>query len=348
MKSTSQKELSELQEQLKHDAFNIDLMNQIALVYFENADLLNNSEDHKYLKQAYDTKRTIKSIHNYAWFLYFEWAEMHHGFSTNNPICREALEIQRGTMDLDPVSFYPYYQLGYFLLDQNKYEESLKYLKIASLKDKRKDIHHNLAYSYIRTNQYREAKSVLENIKDIEDLENTSLYNLSICNLKLRNDQDFAENLEKLYSTVESMVHKTVSGYEIAQLHTAMGNYNSALNCITKQGIQSIELLDWPVLSYAIYQSDKNLWLEEMNRLIEWRINLIQEFKEGDEEDDGYTDNERKERILVLSDEIQQIQTSIKFEPQKPNIELNKLSIKDYCGCLLFGCKTHKNLSNDK
>ena len=348
MKSTSEIEISELHEQLIHDSLNTDLMNQIALAYFENSELKNNSEDYKYFKQAYDTNRTIKSIHNYAWFLYFEWSELHHGFSTNNPICEEALEIQRMVQELEPKSFYPHYQLGYMLIDQNKYKESLRHLQKSAALDKRKDIHHNLAFGYIRTDDFKKAKSVLYEIDEEKDLENTALYNLTLCNLKLGKKQESNNNIKKLNSYIEENVHKTISGYEIAQIHSSIGDYDLALNCIQKQGIQGIHLLDWPMLSYATYQSDKDIWLEELNRSIEWRQNIVQEFKEGTESEDGYTDSERKERLIELVAEIKQIKRAIITEPQKPSIELKDLSVTDYCGCLLFGCKTHGNIKNDK
>lgn len=348
MKITSQIEISELQKKLSHDSLNIDLMNQIALAYFENSELKNNSEDHKYFKQAYETNRTIKSIHNYAWFLYFEWAELHHGFSTKNPICKQALEIQKRALELYPKSFYPYYQLGYMLIDQNKYKESLIYLQKSADLEKRKDIHHNLAFGFIRTNDFLRAKSVLEKIDEEKDLENTSLYNLTLCNIKLGNKQELSRNIKKLNTTIEENHHQTISGYEIAQIHSSTGAYDLALNCIQKQGIKGIHLLDWPMLSYATYQSDKDVWLGEINRSIEWRQNLIQEFKDGTESEDGYTDIERKERLIELAAEIKQIKKVIEIAPEKPSIELKNLSVKDYCGCLLFGCKTHGNIRNDE
>ena len=44
MKSTNQIELNELVERLKHDSLNTETMNQIALAYYENSELKNNSE----------------------------------------------------------------------------------------------------------------------------------------------------------------------------------------------------------------------------------------------------------------------------------------------------------------
>ena len=68
MNAISEIELKKLLEEFKKTPENLDLINQIAIGFFENPSMLNDNEDLKYFELAYSTKKTIKSAHNLAWY----------------------------------------------------------------------------------------------------------------------------------------------------------------------------------------------------------------------------------------------------------------------------------------
>lgn len=71
MTATTEIELRQLIEKLKDKPNDLDLINRIAIGYLENPSMLTDNEDLKYFELAYNTKKTIKSSHNLAWYLYF-------------------------------------------------------------------------------------------------------------------------------------------------------------------------------------------------------------------------------------------------------------------------------------
>lgn len=76
MKATTDLELKELLQKLEKDPTNLDVINSLAIGYFENDDQKTDKKDFDYFEKAYNLKKTVKSTHNFAWFLYFEWSEI--------------------------------------------------------------------------------------------------------------------------------------------------------------------------------------------------------------------------------------------------------------------------------
>lgn len=348
MKSTSKIEMRNMLTQLNNNSEDVNLMNEIALAYFENNDLKSESEDYQFFKKAYETKKTIKSIHNYAWFLYFEWSELNYGWHRENPDCAKALEIQKEVLSHKPKTYLPYYQLGFMLLEQKRIEESIPFLIEAESKSNRKDIAHNLGYAYFLNKEYQKAYSKFKSIDSKLDIENISLFNLALCQFQLELEDGLKDSLEKLESTIEKKIHKTIDGYDIAQLYAAKGEDQKSYDCVELQGFDMIEFTDWPLLSYSIRKINNKLWGEQIDKYLNQKTNLITEFENGNEEEDGYNTEERAERIIEIKEEINIITKTKESEVIKPKTNLVELLIPDHCGCLLFGCKTHRNIKNDE
>jgi len=333
---------------LDKNSEDVNLMNEIALAYFENIDLKTEAEDYEFFKKAYETKKTIKSIHNYAWFLYFEWSELNYGWHRENPDCVKALEIQKEVLEYVPNTYFPYYQLGFMLLEQNKIEESIPFLITAESKSSRKDITHNLGYAYFLNKEYQKAYSKFKSIESKYDLENLSLYNLSLCQLQLELRDEVNDSLAKLESTVESKIHKAIDGYAIAQLYAINGEYQKCYDCVELQGFDMIEITDWPDISYSIKKINSKVWEGQIDKYLSQKANLISEFENGSEDEDGYSTEEREERIVEIKEEINILKRTKESEVVEPETNLFELLMPDHCGCLLFGCKTHGNIKNDE
>jgi tetratricopeptide (TPR) repeat protein len=337
MTATTDIELKQLIEKLKDMPNDLDLINKVALGYFENPSLLNDKDDLKYFELAYNTLRTVKSSHNLAWYLYFEWGEQDR-----------AIEIQKDCISLNPISYYPYYQYGFMLMEQENYKDAFEYLLIAKEKDNRRDILHNLGYCYHKLGDYTEARECFRLASNDYDYEFRSLYNCAILDNKLGDLKNTASIADRLFLTIEPKVHKTISGYEIGFLYYLLGDYIKSAECLLNQGINGIDLPDWKELSFSLYKTDKNKWIDQLKSIVRKRRNWIIEIQNNQKDWNFDSEEEKQERLTELESEIKVKNEMIINGISQPEINLDENIWIEPCGCLLFDCQRHKNLIDDK
>ena len=346
MTATTNIELKELLQALEKEPTNLDAINSLAIGYFENYDQKTDKEDYDYFEKAYNLKRTVKSTHNFAWFLYFEWSEIEWRWKQDNAIAR-AIEIQKECIDLGPKSYYPYYQCGYMLLDQKKFKEAIPFLDKAYNIEKQRDIIHNIGYCYFQMEEFQKAKESFSQSTTDLDIENISLYNLALTEWKLNNTEQVKLIADKLSKHIETNVHETISGYEIGLLFFLLDDLQRASECLVKQGINGIDLLDWSDLSYSLFITDNKLWRKKINDSIDERKKWCNEIANNHEDWSEYTSEEKTERLIELKSEIKIRQKTLNNVMTKPIQDLNKNIWVEYCGCLLFDCKRHECKKND-
>jgi len=346
MTATTDIELKQLLQELEKDPTNLDVINSLAIGYFENYDQKTDKEDYDYFEQAYNLKKTVKSTHNFAWFLYFEWSEIEWLWKQDNAIER-AIQIQKECIDLNPKSYYPYYQYGYMLLDQEKCEESIPLFDKAYNLEKRRVIIHNIGYCHFHMENFQKAKEFFTKSATELDIENLSLYNLALTEWKLNNKEQVKFIADKLSSHIETNVHETISGYEIGLLYFLLDDLQKASECLIKQGVNGIDLLDWTDLSYSLYMTNNKLWRERINYSIDERKKWCKEIISNHEHWSEDTEEEKKERLTQLENEIKIRQEILANEMTKPIQNLTKSLLDEHCGCLLFDCKRHENRTND-
>lgn len=329
-------ELKKLLEKLKDNPEDLDLINQIAIVFFENPSMMNDNEDLKYFELAYSTRKTIKSAHNLAWYLYFEWGEQNR-----------SIEIQKETIKLNPSSFFPYYLLGYMLLEKEHFKEALDFLLIANQKEERQDIIHNLGCCYYHLDKIGQAKDCFKLAANEYDYENRSLYNLALTEFNLGNIEKTKDIAGVLFHSIEPKVHKTISGYEVGLLYFLLEDFAMATQCLVKQGINGIDLIDWKELSYSLFLTDKNKWKNQLIKGNQERLEWISEIKNNHEDWVFESEEEKQERLNELNYEIQERDKLLKTGISKPQINLKERIWMEHCGCMLFDCKQHGNIAND-
>lgn len=337
-------ELDELLIKHKENPNDLDIINSIAIGYFQNYEKKTDKDDFDFFEKAYTLKKTVKSTHNFAWFLYFEWSEIQWRWKEDDAI-KKALKIQKECVDLEPNSFYPYYQYGYMLMEQDKFTEAIKYLNIAKSKEKHRGVEHNLGFCYFRLGQYKVAKNHFSISSKTEDLEHRSLFNLALTEYKLNNLDKLIEIIDKLQNPSET--DDPLMDYEIGQLLFLINEFEKSAQWTIKKGIDRIDLIDWKELGYSIYKTNKGVFNKELEKGISERQIWIEEINDNHPDWSEYSAEEKKERIIELETEIK-YRENIESEFQnKPILKVDELLIVEPIYCLLFDCKLHGNLKND-
>ena len=344
MRDTTEIELKRLIQELEKNPTNLDLINSVAIGYLENYDQRSDKEDYDYFEKAYNIKKTVKSTHNFAWFLYFEWSEIEWRWKQNSAI-NKAIKIQKECLELNPKTYYPYYLLGYMLLDQKQFKEAIPYLEKANQINNQRDITHNLGYCYSQLEQFEKAKDLFILSVTELDIENRSLFNLALAEYKCNNLKKVKLIAEKLSEINQHLT--IISGYEIGLLYFLLDDFKKASECLIKQGIDGIDLVDWNYLSYSLYKTDKTIWEKQISKSIKERKEWIKEIKSNHEDWSDYTDKEKQERLNELQTEIQIREIFLENGMTKLEQEIIKSFCVEYCGCLMFDCKRHGNKEND-
>ncbi|MEH6631080.1 MAG: hypothetical protein V7776_09645 [Halopseudomonas aestusnigri] len=327
--------LKALIKKLEKDPANLDLMNEVAIEYYKTPEMITDDEDRKFFRKAYLIRKTVKTTNNLAWQLYFE-------FGT----AEQALTIIEECIALKPKSYFPYNLLGNILLEEERFYDALHYLLIAESKSEARNIVNNIGVVHYRLGNYEQAHKYFKKGSFLQDVENRSLYNLTVTALRLKNTQETEELLISLKENLKNDFIDPVCTYEIASVYAALNQHEEASKLTIELGINGIDLADWPELAYSLFISHPILFDETISEWIEERTEFIVELETDHEDWEEFSASEKLERIEELRSEIS-IKRNLKssFENGKPVTEL--VIMDEYCGCLLFGCKQHYNPNDD-
>jgi tetratricopeptide (TPR) repeat protein len=339
-------ELKTLIKALEQNPTNLDLINSVAIGYFENYDQKLDKEDFDHFEKAYNLKKTVKSTHNFAWFLYFEWSEIEWRWNQDSAVGK-AFQIQKECLELNPESYFPYYQFGYMHLDQQNYKEALPYLEKANKLENHRDISHNIGFCHFQLGNYEKAKEYFSESITEGDLENKSLFNLALSEFKINNIDQVKNIAEKLSNDIKDIFLDTIDHYEIGLLFFLLKDFPNASACLIKQGINAVDLFDWKELSYSLYQTNKEAWRKRINQSIQEKEIWIEEINSGHEDWDEDSDEENKKRQTEFRDDIKSRQAMLDNAVVMPIPNLGDSLKVEYCSCLLFACKQHGNREND-
>ena len=330
-------ELKEMIDKFKDNPKDLDLINQIAIGYFENPSMQTDDEEKKFFELAYSIKKTIKTSHNLAWYLYFEWGEQ-----------ERAIEIQKEQINNNPKSFYPYYLLGFMLMEKEDYKNALKNLLIAKEKSDRRDILHNIGFCYFKLGDLKASQDYFKIANTEFDFEYRSAFNQAVLDFQLQDMESTREIADRLFENIEHNSASMIGGYEVVFLYFMVGDYDKATESLIKQGIDGVDLTDWKELSYSLFISDKKRWISHHQKMISEREDWIVEINTKPDEWDFDSEQEKNERLSELKNEISNIKGLISNGISKPDLDLNENVWIEPCGCLLFDCKRHENQPDDE
>lgn len=348
MTPTTEEELKSLLKQYETDPLNLDLINSIAIGYFENYVMNEDKEDYDYdfFEKAYLIKKTVKSTHNFAWFLYFE-CSVTLGWDDKDLTSAKAFEIQKECIDLNPKSYMPYYQYGFMLLEQNQNEKAIEYLIKANSLNKNRDIINNIGYCYFKIGNYEKARFYFLEGSNLNDDENVCLYNLALTEYKLGNFENLKIIAKKLEESIDDSKMNDIDGYDIAILYFLLDDLNDVYNCLINEGIDNLNISGFKEIFYALNIVDKDLWIIKVKQEIKETENNLFELINNPEEAESLTEDEKQINIEEYKKEIEYLTYILSNGLTKPEVDFSKELHFEHCGCLLFDCKRHENIDND-
>lgn len=348
MSHTTKEELKSLLKQYETDPFNLDLINSIAIGYFENYVINEDKEDcdYEFFEKAYLLKKTVKSTHNFAWFLYFE-CSVTLGWDDTDLTSAKAFEIQKECIDLNPKSYMPYYLYGFMLLEQNQNENAIDYLLKANSIAKKRDIINNIGYCYFQMGDYTTAHKYFLEGSNLDDDENVCLYNLALTEYKLGNIENLKVIAKKLEGTIDDNSMKDVGDYDIAILYFLLDDLKSVYNCLIKEGINNLNISGFKEIFYALYVVNKDLCITKLKQEIKDVENDLLELITKPDEFEHLDEDDIKENIEDYKNKIEYLTNILSNGLTKPEVDFSKELRFEHCGCLLFDCKRHGNIDND-
>ncbi|MEO1376693.1 MAG: hypothetical protein AAFW70_20840, partial [Cyanobacteria bacterium J06635_10] len=276
----TESDVKRIEEALAENPTDTNLMNSLALGYLSNPNLLQDREILKLLEKAYQTKKTIKSTHNLAWFYYEEYGAT----------LERAIEIQSECISMNPKSFYPYVLYGYMLLQNQQPLEAIKPLEIAYSKMPRRDIANNLGIAYAKDGNFHKAKYYLIKASNEDDIENISKYNLAIVKIQLEEQEDALEIARELKQIIaDKPLSDAIDAFEVAYLYYLLNDCDRAYSCCKMCDWNIYDLFSWKYIPYLIYQNDLKLYQELVSAEIEKKKTWIRKINDNhqDWEDDS-------------------------------------------------------------
>ena len=340
----TEEDIKQLEEALAANPTDTNLMNKLALGYLVNPDLLQDNEDVKLLEKVYQTKKTIKSTHNLAWFYYCE------GCGENSKPER-AIEIQQECISMNPKSFYPYRLYGQMLLKNNQPLEAIKYLEIGYSKENCREIANNLGVLYAQQGDLHSCHDYFIKATNEKDIEYKSKYNLAITKIQLGETEGALRITEELKKNIIDGNNGSddVDYFEVAYLYYLLNDDDSAYSCCKKCDWNYYDLFSWEYVTYLIYKNDLEVFKKLVADQIEKEKNWIKENKDNDEYWEDDTEEEKQQELAQRESHITRLRNlEAEFARNKPNTDVKNQFLLETCGCLLFDCVRHGNLKDDE
>ncbi len=326
-------ELINLLERCKKYPKDLDLINLIAIWYMQNYEMCRDNEDYKFFEKAYKLKKTVKSTHNFASYLFNEeWNS------------KKALKIQKECVKLKPKSCYPYLLYAETLIWEKMFLEAIKNLEIAQKKEKIWNIEHNLWYCKYMLWDYESAKLHFLNAYKDDDRELKSLFWLILVNYKLGNKEKAYELLKQMKES--EYFDNAINNHDIWSIYFLYDDFEKAKENTLRCGL-NIDLSDWKCLWYSILMTDKVLFRKEIDEDIRKLKSYIEEIKNDSDDYKDLSEVEREEYISDYLKEIREKESIEKTFKVKPKIDIDKCLVAEYYWCSIFGCDLCGNLRDD-
>ena len=337
-----------LLEKLESSPSDLDLLNEIAIFYSENIALgfTPDYQDIQYFEKAYKIKKTIKSMHNLAFYTFFEDRSGEAATSFE-----ELVNIQQECLALNPKSHMPYELYAYFMLENSNYEEAGKYYELAIEKGATSfHVFHNLGVVCFFMKNFLKSKEYLKQSLKIVKLADNALYNLAIVYMSMGKKNEsicILKDLEKLIDDPKNKCCAEVDYLDLSILYFSLGNYQKSSELALKSEY-GFDFISYKEVAFSLYMENTAIYKERREGFITENKKTIFEIRSNIEGWEDETENEKKLSVKEAMENINKYQKMTSdFKNTPPKANFSEYMRTEYCECLLFGCKTHGNPEND-
>ena len=339
-KGISISKLRELLSDLNKNPHDINLINKIAIGYMENnRELDEYGKGESYFKMAYSQKKTVKSTHNYAYYIYFEEYQD----------LDLALEIQEECMNLFPKTYLPHFQYGHLLLKKGNYKKALIFLENArNIEENNYIIQQNIGCCYLHLGKYELAKKMFSDTLKIKDSKKYSTYNLALTEYKLNNYKKVELIANSLFIDIKPNWENDITGYDIGYLYFLIHKYEKVKLSTLKMKKCTYNIIDNKEISYSLLKADKIFFDKLIYEEVATSLNNIKEIDNSHEDWEDYSNEEKSKEKEELTEKVKVYRSLYTDLESKPEINISEYIWAEQPGCLLFDCELHNNLLDDK
>lgn len=137
------------------------------------------------------------------------------------------------------------------------------------------------------------------------------------------------------------------SGYELAEVYSAIEDYSNSTSLIIKEGIDGYEGKSYELLNYALFKTNINLFRKKIQEAIaECKQHIIDD-QDDDEDWEDSADGEREEYLNELEEDIKYFEELENFFNKSiPSVNLEPFE-EFPVECLMFDCPEHNTPFSD-
>jgi tetratricopeptide (TPR) repeat protein len=343
----------QMQEQVEKDPNNVELRNELAIVFME----INEYEEAFFqLKAAAEIKPSAQTLYNLAYFYFTEGKRILDTISSTKEIKsseeeelvsytwktadKEAFDIVEDLLKNKPGHYFPYNVMGEMYIKKEKYEEAINVLKKGSNLTPSLENLSNLGLCYYKKGMLPEAAECFHKAHPLRSCNNYSLFPLlsyGICLAQLGRGPEARAVAKELLLLSEK--DEEALEAEIAEIYYILGDYEEFVNIYSK--------LDWdfyseeflPTYFYSLWKLSKTKEIEELaSKTIQRKEKEMKEVIQDPEEEEDF----KEEYEEVTMEEITFIKNAVRevYEGKAPIIDY-KPQVETRC--YLYGCFRHTN-----
>ncbi|USL41048.1 tetratricopeptide repeat protein [Priestia megaterium] len=340
----------QMQKQVKKDPNNVQLRNELAIVFME----INQYEDAFFqLQAAAEIKPSVQTLYNLGYFYFAEGkpiiedigsgsfeedAEEEEMSYTWEIADKEAFDIVEDLLKNKPRHYFPYNVMGEMYIKKEKYEEAIGILEEAITLTPSLENLNNLGLCYYKKGRLPEAAECFRKAHLLRSSNNYSLFpflSYGICLAHLGKKSEAKEAAKELLLLSEK--EEEALEADIAEIYYILEDYEEVVKIYSKLDWEFYSEEFFPTYFYSLWKLSKTKEIEELaSKTIQRKEKEMKEvIQDTDEEEEFKVECEEvtKEDIAFIKNTVKEVYwgkaPTVKYEP---TLETR---------CYLYGCFRH-------
>ncbi|MBE2974246.1 tetratricopeptide repeat protein [Priestia megaterium] len=344
----------QMQKQVKEDPNNVQLRNELAIVFME----INQYEDAFFqLQTAAEIKPSVQTLYNLGYFYFAkgkpiiedigsgsfeEDAEEEEMSYTWEIADKEAFDIVEDLLKNKPRHYFPYNVMGEMYIKKEKYEEAIGILEEAITLTPSLENLNNLGLCYYKKGRLPEAAECFRKAHLLRSSNNYSLFPLlsyGICLANLGRESEAKEAAKELLLLSEKEEEELEA--DIAEIYYILEDYEEVVKIYSKLDWRFYSEEFFPTYFYSLWKLSKTQEIEELaSKTIQRKEKDMKEVLQDPEEEEEFKiecEEVTKEDIAFIKNTVKEVYWGkapvVRYEP---TLETR---------CYLYGCFRHTDVN---